>query len=66
MGWGSEIPGMDAYTKEPPMLPPHLRHILLNTPVGTTRPQELPDPQVRDGDLISLFLFYYDMIMNTF
>lgn len=59
MGWGSEIPGMDAYAKEPPMLPPHLRHILLNTPVGTTRPQELPDPQVSDGDFdlsISLLL----------
>ena len=35
-GWGTTIPGMEAYAKEPPMLPPHLRHILLNTPVGPT------------------------------
>ena len=28
--FGQVIPDMDEYTKEPPALPPHLRHIILN------------------------------------
>ena len=28
--FGQVIPDVDEYTKEPPILPPHLRHIILN------------------------------------
>lgn len=39
------IPGLDDYTKEPPALPPHLRHIILNKPTPSIDPQALPGPQ---------------------
>mmetsp|Transcript_9783 Transcript_9783/g.10527 ORF Transcript_9783/g.10527 Transcript_9783/m.10527 type:complete len:248 (-) Transcript_9783:1354-2097(-) len=39
------IPDLDDYTKEPPALPPHLRHIILNKPAPTIDPQSLPVPQ---------------------
>jgi len=39
------IPDLDDYTKEPPALPPHLRHIILNKPSPTIDPQSLPSPQ---------------------
>ena len=39
------IPDLDDYTKEPPALPPHLRHIILNKPTPTIDPQSLPVPQ---------------------
>lgn len=39
------IPDLDEYTKEPPALPPHLRHIILNKPAPTIDPQSLPTPQ---------------------
>lgn len=39
------IPDLDDYTKEPPSLPPHLRHIILNKPTPTIDPQALPSPQ---------------------
>ena len=39
------IPDLDEYTKEPPTLPPHLRHIILNKPSPSTDPLALPAPQ---------------------
>eukprot|EP01039_Chlorochromonas_danica_P002715 gene2715-2965_t len=39
------IPDLDDYTKEPPALPPHLRHIILNKPSPTIDTQSLPVPQ---------------------
>lgn len=39
------VPTLDDYTKEPPALPPHLRHIILNKPTPSIDPQELPVPQ---------------------
>ena len=40
-------PDMDEYTKEPPPLPPHLRHIILNKtpPLHDPSPSALPVPQ---------------------
>ena len=40
-------PDMDEYTKEPPPLPPHLRHIILNKtpPLHAPSPSALPVPQ---------------------
>mmetsp|Transcript_4929 Transcript_4929/g.6497 ORF Transcript_4929/g.6497 Transcript_4929/m.6497 type:complete len:295 (-) Transcript_4929:259-1143(-) len=35
------MPDLDEYTKEPPPLPPHLRHIILNKP-GLAPPRTLP------------------------
>jgi len=39
------VPTLDDYTKEPPALPPHLRHIILNKPTPSIDAQELPVPQ---------------------
>lgn len=39
------VPDLDEYTKEPPALPPHLRHIILNKPTSNIDPQALPVPQ---------------------
>jgi len=39
------IPDLDEYTKEPPALPPHLRHIVLNREASTADPLALPVPQ---------------------
>eukprot|EP01041_Mallomonas_annulata_P012515 gene12515-26370_t len=39
------IPDLDEYTKEPPSLPPHLRHIILNKPSPSADPLALPSPQ---------------------
>ena len=39
------IPDLDEYTKEPPALPPHLRHIILNREAPTADPLALPVPQ---------------------
>lgn len=39
------IPDLDEYTKEPPSLPPHLRHIILNKSTPSTDPLALPNPQ---------------------
>lgn len=39
------IPELDEYTKEPPALPPHLRHIILNKPSPNIDPLGLPVPQ---------------------
>jgi 5'-AMP-activated protein kinase regulatory beta subunit len=39
------IPDLDEYTKEPPSLPPHLRHIILNREAPTADPLALPVPQ---------------------
>jgi 5'-AMP-activated protein kinase regulatory beta subunit len=38
-------PDMDEYTKEPPPLPPHLRHIILNKPPQLQDTAALPVPQ---------------------
>lgn len=43
--FGRLIPDMDDYTKEPPALPPHLRHIILNKSPPSIDPQALPVPQ---------------------
>mmetsp|Transcript_22034 Transcript_22034/g.20033 ORF Transcript_22034/g.20033 Transcript_22034/m.20033 type:complete len:256 (-) Transcript_22034:55-822(-) len=39
------FPDIDDYTKEPPSLPPHLRHIILNKGSLTNDPLSLPVPQ---------------------
>jgi len=39
------MPDMDEYTKEPPPLPPHLRHIILNKPPQLQDTAALPVPQ---------------------
>jgi 5'-AMP-activated protein kinase regulatory beta subunit len=39
------IPDLDEYTKEPPSLPPHLRHIILNKSTPSMDPLALPNPQ---------------------
>lgn len=39
------MPDMDEYTKEPPPLPPHLRHIILNKPPQLSDTAALPVPQ---------------------
>jgi 5'-AMP-activated protein kinase, regulatory beta subunit len=38
-------PDLDEYTKEPPPLPPHLRHIILNKNPPANDPTALPVPQ---------------------
>jgi len=38
------IPDLDEYTKEPPPLPPHLRHIILNKAPPVTDACALPTP----------------------
>lgn len=40
-----EIPDLDEYTKDPPPLPPHLRHIILNKAPLVNDPNALPVPQ---------------------
>mmetsp|Transcript_25344 Transcript_25344/g.76126 ORF Transcript_25344/g.76126 Transcript_25344/m.76126 type:complete len:271 (-) Transcript_25344:16-828(-) len=40
-----EIPDLDEYTKDPPPLPPHLRHIILNKAPPSNDPNALPVPQ---------------------
>ncbi len=43
--YGQETPDDDEYTKEPPPLPPHLRHIILNKPSpNSSDPKGLPVP----------------------
>ena len=39
------IPELEEYTKEPPALPPHLRHIILNKPPPAPDLLSLPVPQ---------------------
>jgi 5'-AMP-activated protein kinase regulatory beta subunit len=39
------MPDLDEYTKEPPPLPPHLRHIILNKAPSLTDTAALPVPQ---------------------
>lgn len=39
------LPDLDEYTKEPPPLPPHLRHIILNKAPQLTDTASLPVPQ---------------------
>lgn len=41
-----KIPDLDEYTKDPPALPPHLRHIILNKPVPSSDPLTLLSPQI--------------------
>jgi len=41
----NETPDMDDYAKEPPSLPPHLRHIILNKPPLLHDTGVLPKPQ---------------------
>jgi len=43
--YGQFTPDADDYAKEPPPLPPHLRHIILNKPSASVDPLELPTPQ---------------------
>ncbi|KAF1333185.1 5'-amp-activated protein kinase subunit beta, partial [Globisporangium splendens] len=43
--YGRFIPDIDEYTKEPPPLPPHLRHIILNKTPPTVDSRLLPVPQ---------------------
>ena len=49
--FSTNMPDMDDYTKEPPPLPPHLRHIILNKPPQLQDTAALPVPQhVRMGE----------------
>ena len=43
--YAREIPDLDEYTKDPPPLPPHLRHIILNKAPPSGDPNALPVPQ---------------------
>jgi len=43
--FSQQMPDMDEYTKEPPPLPPHLRHIILNKPPQLQDTAALPVPQ---------------------
>lgn len=43
--FGHAMPDLDDYTKEPPPLPPHLRHIILNKPPQLQDTAALPVPQ---------------------
>ena len=43
--YSHSMPDLDEYTKEPPPLPPHLRHIILNKPPQLTDTAALPVPQ---------------------
>jgi len=43
--YGHVMPDLDEYTKEPPPLPPHLRHIILNKPPQLQDTAALPVPQ---------------------
>jgi 5'-AMP-activated protein kinase regulatory beta subunit len=43
--FSQNIPDFDEYTKEPPPLPPHLRHIILNKPPQLQDTAALPVPQ---------------------
>jgi 5'-AMP-activated protein kinase, regulatory beta subunit len=43
--YSNTMPDMDDYTKEPPPLPPHLRHIILNKPPQLQDTAALPVPQ---------------------
>ncbi|DAZ95981.1 TPA: hypothetical protein N0F65_009282 [Lagenidium giganteum] len=43
--YGRFIPDIDEYTKEPPPLPPHLRHIILNKVPPSVDCRLLPVPQ---------------------
>jgi len=44
-GFSNNMPDLDEYTKEPPPLPPHLRHIILNKPPQLSDTAALPVPQ---------------------
>jgi len=43
--FSQNMPDLDEYTKEPPPLPPHLRHIILNKPPQLQDTAALPVPQ---------------------
>lgn len=43
--YNQHIPELGEYNKEPPTLPPHLRHIILNKPNPTSDLLSLPTPQ---------------------
>ena len=43
--FSQNLPDLDDYTKEPPPLPPHLRHIILNKPPQLQDTAALPVPQ---------------------
>eukprot|EP00934_Nitzschia_sp_Nitz4_P007376 Nitzschia sp. Nitz4//scaffold274_size25273//4168//5115//NITZ4_008324-RA/size25273-processed-gene-0.11-mRNA-1//-1//CDS//3329545272//7366//frame0 len=43
--FSQKMPDLDEYTKEPPPLPPHLRHIILNKPPQLKDTTALPVPQ---------------------
>lgn len=42
--YGQEVPDLDEYSKQPPMLPPHLRQIVLNSPPSPEDPRRLQTP----------------------
>lgn len=43
--YGQHIPALHEYTKEPSLLPPHMRHIILNQHLADKPPQAMPIPQ---------------------
>lgn len=63
LDYSREMPPLADYTMEPPQLPPHLRHIVLNTPAHPSDATLLPTPQhvslnhlfctaIRDGVMV--------------
>ena len=43
--YGQHIPALHEYTKEPALLPPHMRHIILNQHLQDKPPRAMPIPQ---------------------
>lgn len=59
--YGRTLPDEDEYSKEPPLLPPHLRHIVLNSPP----PGEEHDPlQLENPKHVTLTHLYCTAIVN--
>lgn len=59
--YGRTLPDEDEYSKEPPLLPPHLRHIVLNSPP----PGDEHDPlQLENPKQVTLTHLYCTAIVN--
>jgi hypothetical protein len=59
--YGRNLPDEDEYSKEPPLLPPHLRHIVLNSPP----PGDDHDPlQLENPKHVTLTHLYCTAIVN--
>lgn len=45
VSYGQVMPDFEGYARQPPMLPPHLRHIILNAPAQEEDPHTILRPQ---------------------